>query len=77
LNPPVPKDGFPTFNETQKGFIWIVFRSKTDLKDVVQNFTYAPEEFDKLGSWCTLRINFTEPLLISSGDFQDEIDIYM
>jgi len=38
---------------------------------------FEPVEFDERGRWCTIQLNFTHPLLVSTGDFADEVEIYL
>lgn len=78
LKPPLPEDGYPFFNQTDHGFIYVNFTAKVEQEDGdAQKFSYRPLEFDPEGSWMKVQLTFSKPLLISSGDFADEIDVYV
>lgn len=75
LRVPRGDDKKPNFSSLNSTVIFAVFE-KNSVNDYAVNFKFEPLEFDLKGKWCTLKLQFDDPLYVSLGDYPDKVTIY-
>jgi hypothetical protein len=65
------QEGSYDFSVTPSSIAFATYLPSNPYAEEVSGFSYVPVNFDKSGSWCTIKLTFDNPLIVSTGDFND------